>query len=41
VLLADIELDHIEKTLKSTFWKISGPFGLDTFLLSQSWLKLW
>jgi len=31
-LLADIERDHIEKALKSTFWKISGPFGAATLL---------
>ncbi|MBN1626451.1 MAG: sigma 54-interacting transcriptional regulator [Deltaproteobacteria bacterium] len=30
--LADIEKDHIEKALKSTFWKISGPFGASTLL---------
>lgn len=31
-LLADIERDHIEKALKSTLWKISGPFGAASLL---------
>jgi len=31
-LLADIEREHIEKALKSTLWKISGPFGAATLL---------
>jgi transcriptional regulator with GAF, ATPase, and Fis domain len=31
-LLADIERDHIEKTLKNTYWKISGPFGAASLL---------
>ncbi|RPH47590.1 MAG: AAA family ATPase, partial [Desulfobacteraceae bacterium] len=32
VLLADMEREHIEKALKSTFWKISGPFGAASLL---------
>ena len=31
-LLAHIEREHIEKILKSTFWKISGPFGAASLL---------
>jgi transcriptional regulator with GAF, ATPase, and Fis domain len=31
-LLADIEREHIETTLKNTFWKISGPLGAASLL---------
>jgi transcriptional regulator with GAF, ATPase, and Fis domain/tetratricopeptide (TPR) repeat protein len=31
-LLSDVERDHIEKALKSTFWKISGSFGAASLL---------
>jgi transcriptional regulator with GAF, ATPase, and Fis domain/tetratricopeptide (TPR) repeat protein len=31
-LLSDVERDHIEKTLKNTYWKISGPYGAATLL---------
>lgn len=31
-LLSDVERDHIEKALKSTYWKISGPFGAASLL---------
>ena len=33
--LADMERDHIEKALKSTLWKISGPFGAATLLAAS------
>lgn len=32
ILLADIEREHIEKTLKRTLWKISGPLGAASIL---------
>jgi transcriptional regulator with GAF, ATPase, and Fis domain len=32
LLLSDVERDHIEKALKSTYWKISGPYGAASLL---------